>query len=398
MGGGEEQRGALHLSASFWRAAPNLSKGCFTLRRRPTSLRESLSPLLLEQDVLSARLQCNLDAMEQEAKRVAELMYSAPQVLEDLDRQFAETTRLNRTDIAFLFIATGLQCLRQYIFPSNAFRIDAEEGDNLVKKAIPKKWEDILTASVPYDAFARTPTFRETLGGTGLSGATHRYRTLGHDPLCGWVFGPVNIVTDSLTKSDVVTTYSVTNMKLSGLYPGSTPGAFHSCFDACSADKYILPVAILRQAIHFGSDYFTHLGLPIPVVGTISEDFATTLVSRFGVDMYSVMRSATLAMFINAVVSYVHALFYDEESGISPEIYAVRTRKIISYSNIIASTSNILYVSVSAYLGNTGALKKLDVGGLLVTIWRMVSDYRYVTQIKREFLKNRFHEMVMGSK
>lgn len=332
------------------------------------------------------------------AKRVAELMYAAPRVLEELDRQFAEATDLTRTDITFLFVATGLQCLRQYVFANDKLRLDHKQGDELVGKVIPKKWEDVLTASVPYDATTRTDAFKETVGSVGLSGVTHRYRTLGHDPLFGWIFGPVNIVTDSLTKSDVITTYQVTDMKLSGLYPYSTPGAFNTCIDACSADKYLLPVAILRQAVHFGSDYFTKQGLPIPIIGTASPEFAKTLVMRFGVDMYSVMRSAALAALINAIISYIHALFYDESSSLSPEAYAVKTRKIISYSNMIASVSNIIYVAVNAYLGNAGALKKLDVGGLLVTIYRIVSDYRYIAQIKREFLGNRFHEMVMGSK
>lgn len=77
-------------------------------------------------------------------------------------------------------------------------------------------------------------------------------------------------------------------------------------------------------------------------------------------------------------------------------VYAVRTRKILSYSNALASASNVIYVAINGYLGNAGALKKLDVGGLLVTIYRLVSDYRYVAQIKKEFLEKEFHKIVMG--
>ena len=34
----------------------------------------------------------------------------------------------------------------------------------------------------------------------------------------GWIFGPTNILTDSLTKSDIITTYAVNNMKIHSLY------------------------------------------------------------------------------------------------------------------------------------------------------------------------------------
>lgn len=364
--------------------------------RREQMLRAKLSPILLEQTELHQSIQNKLVEIELEAERVAEIMYSTPEILEDLDRQFAEKTKLTSTDIVFLLIATGLQCLRQYFLSSDRFRSTAKDGDNGVKKVVPKKWHDILLAPVPYDTVQLTPEFKATGVNTGLSGTTHRYRTLGHDPLFGWIFGPVNIITDSLTKTDVITTYSVSNAKISGFYQTGTFGAYNDCYDFICHDKYLLPVSIMRQAIHFGSDYFTKQGLPIPLISTFNDDFARVLVTRFNVDMYSVMRSATMSMFINTIVMYVHALFYDESMGISPDLYSTRTRKILSYSNAIASGSNIVYVTLSSYLGNRKGLKKLDIGGLLVTIYRLISDYRYVAQLKREFLKNEFYNIVMN--
>lgn len=361
-----------------------------------TNLKDKLGPLLAEQKYSAENLNSDLARLQEDARRVAEVMRNAPRILEELDKQFCEATNLTRTDVIFLFIATGLQCLRQYVFASDQFRLEANEGDKLIKKVVPKGWENLLLEPVPYDAIQRTPEFKEEVGGTGLSGSTHRFRTLGHDPLFGWVFGPVNIITDSLTKSDVITTYSVSGMKISGMYEAGTIGAFNDCYSSVAAEKHLLPVATIRQALHFGSDYFTKQGLPLPVIGTLNNDFAKTLVTRFNVDMYSVMRSAALSTMINYIVMFVHSLFYIESEGVSREMHAVRTRKILSYSNILASTSNIIYVAVNGYLGNAGALKKLDVGGLLVTIHRMVSDYRYVAQIKKEFLEKKFHKIVMG--
>lgn len=361
----------------------------------PLTLNESLGPLLAEQKLLTRNLNESFLELEKETLRVAEIMRNAPEILEELDRQFSEATQLTKTDLVFLFMAVGLQCLRQYVFSSDKFRLEANDGDKLIKKIVPKRWEDILTQSVPYDAIQRTEEFRNAYGSTGLSGTTHRYRTLGHDPLFGWVFGPINIITDSLTKSDFITTYSISSMEISGMYDLGTIGAFNDSYSKIAAEKYLLPVATIRQAIHFGSDYFTKQGLPLPMVSSLNNDFAKTLVTRFNVDMYSVMRSAALSTLINSIILFVHSLFYDKSSGVRAEIYAVRTRKILSYSNLLASVSNIIYVGVNAYLANTTALKKLDVGGLLVTIYRLVSDYRYVAQIKKEFLEKEFHKIVM---
>ena len=60
------------------------------------------------------------------------------------------------------------------------------------------------------------------------------------------------------------------------------------------------------------------------------------------------------------------------------------------YSNVIASTSNIIYVAISR------DLKKLDVGGMMVTIYRLISDSKFINDIKYEFIMNEFEKLVQG--
>jgi hypothetical protein len=359
-------------------------------------LREQLAPVLAHQAQLTSEISESLAAMEREAERVAKIMYSAPGILQKLDRQFCEVTGLTRTDLIFLFIATGLQCLRQYVLSNDKFRLTSNEGDELVEKAVPKSWQDILLGSVPYDATVRTEHFKLKYGSSGLGGTTHRYRTLGHDPLFGWVFGPTNIITDSLTKTDFITTYKVIGMKIYAPYSSSTIGMINDSIDNIVNSNILLPVAVIRQALHFGSDYFTKQGLPIPVIGSLNNDLAQTLVTKYNIDMYSVTRGVALSILINTIIQYVHYFLYDPKKDINRDLYEVRTRKILSYSNVIASTSNIIYVAANGYLGNLDALRKLDVGGLLVTIYRIVSDYRYTAQIKKEFLQKEFFKLVMN--
>ena len=64
--------------------------------------------------------------------------------------------------------------------------------------------------------------------------------------------------------------------------------------------------------------------------------------------------------------------------------------KILMYSNVIASTSNIIYVAISR------DLKKLDVGGMMVTIYRLISDSKFINDIKYEFIMNEFEKLVQG--
>jgi hypothetical protein len=74
------------------------------------------------------------------------------------------------------------------------------------------------------------------------------------------------------------------------------------------------------------------------------------------------------------------------------KLYEVRTRKILSYSNLVATSSNIAVVAV------TKDLKKLDVGGMAVTIYRLVTDAKFIKQVKEEFIFGGYHEIIEGDK
>jgi len=68
----------------------------------------------------------------------------------------------------------------------------------------------------------------------------------------------------------------------------------------------------------------------------------------------------------------------------------------LSYSNLIASSSNILYTTFSTCLGDSNALKKLDVGGIIVTVYRLINDYQFIQEIKEEFVFGGFRQKIAG--
>lgn len=81
---------------------------------------------------------------------------------------------------------------------------------------------------------------------------------------------------------------------------------------------------------------------------------------------------------------------------LTKDLYEVKTRKILSYSNVIASSSNLIFVGANMVGGNEAALKKLDIGGLIVTCNRVATGAQFITAAKREFIDNRYFEMIRG--
>ena len=128
---------------------------------------------------------------------------------------FETKTSLTSSDMNFLMIAAALQTLRWALISNDKLRFDkASDADktlkdvgNEFKEFVPASFEqhitDFTNHTVPYDAVARSDRFKSIYPeiSTGLSGTTHRYKALGHDPLAGLIVGTANISTNTLTVS-----------------------------------------------------------------------------------------------------------------------------------------------------------------------------------------------------
>lgn len=314
--------------------------------------------------------------------RQTQVMCNTKEILDDLDLQFQEKTGLNATDTQFLFLAVGLQIARQYLLSNEKLRTTATQGDKMVDNALslaPPEVKNVLTQSVPYDAIKTG----EHISNTGLAGTTHRYRTLGHDPVLGWVFGTANIMTNSLTKTNLET-YQVKNNTIVRHYPAGVSGMMNRATKYATDNPSLLAVSVARQAVHFGSDYFTKQGLPVPGVSMMNDELAKNMLTKWHIDMYSIARGATLAAFINMLISMIHRLFFDGTTEMDRKLYEVKTRKIISYSNLIASSSNIAVVTV------TKKFDKLDIGGIAVCIYELIKNKKFIREVKEEFIFGEF--------
>jgi hypothetical protein len=347
-----------------------------------------------------------------ESLRVADYAHNAAQTLDDLDAEFEKQTGLTRIDLTFLFFATALQCIRQYVLTGFPERLDDQTAANQTKGHTAEHsnrshwWynpplEEIITSPVPFDAMYGSPDFE-----LGLSGWTHRRKTLGHDPILGWVFGTANIATSTLTTNDLASYHIKTGTVIKRdriTNYAQTPYVFYYVKEKLLNNgiegKKIIASSLVKEAIHLKSDISTKESLPFPIVSTFSPKLANTLAS-YGIDMANIAtvgKQAAYAILINTLVGMIHYLMHDFNKGESRKLYEVRTRKILSYSNYIASASNLLYVTISAAFGNETAFRKLDIGGFIVTLYRLISDSAFIQKIKEEFIFGNFRAKIQDS-
>jgi hypothetical protein len=349
----------------------------------------------------------NITTIAEESKRVAAVANQSNKLLRELTLEFEHQTGLNGVDLSFLFFATALQCARQYLLTPFQERLNDKEAAKKVKNQQPKEtsnrmhqwyWpslEEIQTSPVPYDAIFGSKEFN-----LGFNGHNHRYKTLGHDPLLGWIFGLANIVTSTLTTWDFQSYHVKTGLtanlhrrdKISNRADTIKVFSYtkERLLDNGSEGKEAMKLALFKHTIHLKSDQYSKAGLPIPAISTLSPQLSQKM-AEYGMDMgnaATVGKQASLSILINFLIATIHALYYDPSKYSSWSLYEVKTRKILSYSNLIASSSNLLYVGISR------DVKKLDIGGLLVTIYRLVSDIEFIQKVKEEFVFGGFNDLI----
>lgn len=340
---------------------------------------------------------------------------SAFDELDDINKQFSvKTSIVNKTDLSFLVIATALQVTKSLVFPyiaekfdyGNSFnqadRVDhndksierkhREANDNFRDKHLEKHgtghWINILYQTVPYDITKGSKDL-----GINMGGKYHRMYTLGHDPILGWIFGTANILTDCITFNNFHTNRisrvdPITGKNKMIITPKeiSLGMMFKECYDEVRADYLNLPAALFAQAQHLKSDEFTKLGLPVPLVSSFNENFASKLYSEnydalcLARDMKIVGASFVVSKIFDIIISLTHGLFRKENED--KNLYEVRTRKILLISNSITSTSTIINAMI------TSNPKNLDIGSLLNTVTHLFSDLRFIARLKQEFIES----------
>ncbi len=359
-----------------------------------SELREKIRKLQRADELMFNTAEKNMDAIINESYRVAQVAHNADIILDDLDEQFRKSTGLNKVDVAFLFTAIGLQVVRQYLITKFPERKDdqtaaattwghGEEHSNRHHRYYNPSFDEICSNPVPFDANIGA---NGALSGGGRMG--HRVTAIGHDPILGFIFGTANIATSTLTTSDFQSYHIGTNINNRDFFRNKAQTSLvlsktgDKLFRGGLEGKKIVGYSLIKEAIHLKSDLYTKNSLPLPFISAINPAFANDLAS-YGLDMANVItvgKQATLAALINTLIAMIHGLFYSGTSNMDRKLYEVKTRKILSYSNLVASSSNLIAVAL------TGDIALLDLGGLAVTVYRLIIDRKFINQVKREFV------------
>ena len=347
----------------------------------------------------------------------SEVLAEARLDYKSIKEEFRQATKLDGRDYGFLITATALQTVRWVIASfvtekiDSIERVSAKEGENLVKeqkeafinknkdkydKYVPgshtETWHQVVKKKAPYDVIEGS---KDVLG-KGLTGATHRQKTLGHDPILGWIFGTADILTDLITfnnfLSNRVVTDVFTNRKVVTPEVVTPVGLFTETYGIISNDKSLLPAALVNQAFHFGSDILTKQGLPVPVISVVND----ILGSKLYAEQFDLLKltstagvqsiSALISVLINIIIGLIHGIWYNADEDGTREHYEVRTRKILVLSNSLSTIANAIATAV------TKNIKMLDAGGLIVTITRLFSDIGFIAKVEDEFIRQRLDE------
>ena len=77
------------------------------------------------------------------------------------------------------------------------------------------------------------------------------------------------------------------------------------------------------------------------------------------------------------------------------DLYMYRTKKVIDIADVIAEGSNVIAVAIMAYVGEPKvALTQMDIGGIVSTIKKVISDVKLISKIQEEFVTNNFIERI----
>ena len=223
----------------------------------------------------------------------------ADEKLEEIEREFSKLTKLNSVDIKFLMLATALQTTKSLTFPYVAKKYgygeyinkeDRLDHDDVSIKKEQKEskdkfrdkhqqnhengnWINMIYQTPPYDITKGSADL-----GINMGGRYHRQPTLGHDPILGFIFGTANILTDTITFTNFSTNIvertpkmKITNKTLN-LYELA-----NKSYDVIKEDYFNLPAALFAQYMHLKSDINTKLGLPVPIISIINNNYSSEL-------------------------------------------------------------------------------------------------------------------------
>jgi len=396
-----------------------------------------------EAELLLSQMNCleeDFFALSEDVKssydRVISSIDNFSEDVKKIDKEFESLTHLKREDYPFIIFCAGLQAFRQYFVTDFKERLTNQQAAKEVKgdkkeRSVRNKTryycsiEKIVTNPVPFDTLEHDENIK-----TGISGSNHRTTCLGHYPELGYVFGTANIMTSTITKKEGlanIQTYHVKTEAITRDYHYKKTGVtvsrtsdkdfiyskahtskmFEHCYNRIKDNpKKGIPAliaALAKEHEHLRSDEKSKQSLPFPFL-SFTPEMAEAL-RDYGLDYINVKtigKQAAYSYFVNLITEIIYYAYHigKELQNVKKandvkidSIVKVRLRKIINVANVISTSTNLAVVIVGIFTGNSDLIRKLDIGGELVTTRNLSSSADFMIKVKEQYILSEMNKI-----
>ena len=375
----------------------------------------------LEKDINEWGLQ---DAeFNEQLNSLQNLIRDWPSYSGNVQEEFNRLTGLQKEDYYFIFLCATLQGMRQYLVTDFKERLSDQEAAKLTKgnkkesssrgnARLYQSIDKIRLNPVPFDAISGGKELK-----AGVSGYNHRFVCPGHDPILGYLFGTINIMTGTITvikglkptgdlldfglknyyvKTEILNTF-IKNDKEVPIFRDfleEEVGPFSELLDAVAKrikkDKkeglQALCEALLKEYEHLKSDKISSQSVPIPCIGMISPNLASEF-SKAGLDfenLETIGKQYTYSYIINTIISMLYYALHKTTDGYEDK-HKVRIQKILNVANTIATSSNLVYCLVTSIF-NENNFRKFDVGGFVYTFHQLIQSADFINLMEEKYI------------
>lgn len=319
--------------------------------------------------------QQDLNELKESLNKLSYVLNNFDNIVDSINKEFFKRTKLDRTDFKFIIFSATLHILRWYLLPSKKNNLSDREGEKKAKKIVPKNYKKIIDGKVPYDKVI-----------SGMNGQNHRSKTLGHDPILGWIFGVHDILVNTMTTTDsllTLQTIDATDYQSKIFLTKS----FEEAFKTVNQDKISLPIAIANQALHLYSDANTKKGIPIPIVNITYSELGEFL-NKYDYDFLHISKHFGYAQFIDSIIEVLYSLSKDYKNDSERNFHQIKAKQVIAYGNLASSILNAVYIT------QIKDNNRIDFVGYLNTIYKVIASELFRNKIKKEFIQKSINDLI----
>lgn len=164
-----------------------------------------------------------------------------------------------------------------------------------------------------------------------------------------------------------------------------------------------LIAALAKEHEHLRSDEKTKQSLPFPFL-SFTPEIAETL-GNYGLDYINIKtigKQAAYSYFVNLITEIIYYAYHigkklpninDVKDIKLDNTVKVRLSKIINVADVVSTSTNLAVVIVGIFTGNLDLIRKLDIGGEIVTARNLSNSADFMIKVKEEYILSEMNKI-----